>query len=56
MPSEFNGDMLYELPRSSANIKLRMAKLMVGMDNKYDGYPLYKTLSTDIRNNINLKF
>lgn len=54
LPSKFNGNVLYELPSSYVTIKLTMVKLMVEMDKRFDCHPRYKTMTTDICNNMNL--
>jgi hypothetical protein len=52
LPTKFDGNVVFELPpcRGSANSS------MEGMDKRYDGHAWCRTLTSNIHNNLGLKF
>lgn len=56
LPSEFDGDVLFELPPAPPCTKPTTAKLMVGMDKRFDAHPWCKTKTSNITNDMKLTF
>lgn len=56
LPTEFNGDVLFELPPIPDRGTAASAKSMAGMDKKYDAHPWCKTMTTNITNDQGLTF
>ena len=56
LPPQFDGDKIFELPPLLQGCPTLYRGDMDGMDKQYDGHTWYKTMTTNIANNVDLKF
>ena len=56
LQAKYNGDVVYELPPISQYSRQTPAKLMVGMDKKFDAHPWCQTKTSNIANTMDLTF
>ena len=56
LPPTFDGDVVFELPPCRGSVHSSSAKSMEGMDKRYDGHAWTRTLTSNINNNLGLKF
>lgn len=56
LPTEYNGDAIFELLPCQATSSSSAARNLEGMDKCYDGHAWCKLMSTNIHNSDNLKF
>jgi hypothetical protein len=56
LPPTFDGDVLIELPSVDMSALQSHAKLMHGMDKRHDGHAWTKTITSHIKNDMNLTF
>jgi hypothetical protein len=50
----FNGDVVFEFLQFRSSIRNFQAKLMVGMDKQHDGHTWTKTITSHIKNDMDL--
>ena len=56
LPPEFNNDIIFELPPVQVSGMSSQAKLMTGMDKRYDGHAWTRTITSHIKNDAGLTF
>jgi hypothetical protein len=56
LPPTFDGDVLFELPPVDTSTLHTKSKSMWGMDKHHDGHAWTKTVTSHIKNDINLMF
>lgn len=56
LPPTFDGDALFEFPPIGASSSQSQAKLLHGMDRRYDGHAWTRTITSNIKNNMGLTF
>jgi hypothetical protein len=56
LPPKFDGDVLFEFPPAGPLASQTQAKAMQGMDKRYDGHIWTKTITTNIMNDMGLRF
>ena len=56
LPSQFDGDVVFELPPICGRVHSSGARSMEGMDKRYDGHTWCRTTTSNIHNTFGLKF
>jgi hypothetical protein len=56
LPSTFDGDVVFELPPIGASSSHSQARLLRGMDKRYDGHAWTRTITSNIKNDMGLTF
>ena len=56
LPSIYNGDVIFELPPLSSGASSSKARNLQGMDKKYDGHCWCLTKTSNISNDVGLRF
>jgi hypothetical protein len=56
LPPAFDGDVLFELPLVDTSVLHTLSKSMQGMDKHHDGHAWTKTVTSNIKNDMDLTF
>ena len=56
LPPRFDGDVLFEFPPAGKYASQSQAKLLQGMDKRYDGHAWTRTITSNIKNDMGLTF
>lgn len=56
LPPSFDGDVVFELPPIGKSATPTQARLLRGMDKRYDGHAWTRTITSNIKNDLGLTF
>ena len=56
LPPRYDGDVIFEFPPVGDHGQITKAKQLQGMDRRYDGHAWYRTITSNIQNDLKLLF